>query len=89
MLEALRAWFYNTLVGLSKKSETAGAIRYALGRWPALVRYLDDGELEIDNNAANAASSIGGVMPRARLCRVRPEGLQCIDRLALPTRHKM
>lgn len=54
-LEALRAWFYDTLVGLSKKSETAGAIRYALGRWPALVRYLDDGELEIDNNAAERA----------------------------------
>jgi hypothetical protein len=48
-------WFYDTLVGLSKKSETAGAIRYALGRWPALVRYLDDGELEIDNNAAERA----------------------------------
>lgn len=55
LLEALRAWFYDTLVGLSKKSETAGAIRYALGRWPALVRYLDDGELEIDNNAAERA----------------------------------
>ncbi len=30
-------------------------MRYALGRWPALVRYLDDGELEIDNNAAERA----------------------------------
>jgi transposase len=55
LLEALRAWFYDTLVGLSKKSETAGAIRYGLGRWPALLRYLDDGELEIDNNAAERA----------------------------------
>lgn len=31
------------------------AINYALGRWPALVRYCDDGLLEIDNNAAERA----------------------------------
>ena len=40
---------------LSKKSEVAIAIRYALGRWPALTRYCDDGGLEIDNNAAERA----------------------------------
>jgi len=28
------------------------AIRYALSRWDALVRYLEDGHIEIDNNAA-------------------------------------
>lgn len=55
LLEALREWFYDALAGLSKKSETAAAIRYALGRWPALARYVDDGELEIDNNAAERA----------------------------------
>jgi transposase len=27
-------------------------MRYALSRWPALIRYRDDGRLEIDNNAA-------------------------------------
>jgi hypothetical protein len=37
---------------LSKKSDTSMAVRYALGRWEALVRYCDDGRLEIDNNAA-------------------------------------
>ena len=37
---------------LSKKSDTAMAVRYALGRWEALLRYCDDGRLEIDNNAA-------------------------------------
>jgi hypothetical protein len=34
------------------------------------MRYCDDGHLEIDNNAAYTASSIGSVMPRAGLCRV-------------------
>ena len=28
------------------------AIRYALSRWDALMRYIDDGHIEIDNNAA-------------------------------------
>ena len=27
-------------------------MRYALGRWDALIRYCDDGRIEIDNNAA-------------------------------------
>jgi transposase len=40
---------------LSPKSETAGAIRYALSRWRALTRYADDGRLEIDNSAAERA----------------------------------
>ena len=38
-----------------KKSELAGAIRYALTRWSALTRYRDDGRIEIDNNAAERA----------------------------------
>ena len=37
------------------RSETAGAIRYALSHWRALTLYLDDGLLEIDNNAAERA----------------------------------
>ena len=40
---------------LSRKSDTASAIRYALSRWRALTRYVDDGHLEIDNNAAERA----------------------------------
>jgi len=44
-----------TLRSLSAKSETAGAIRYALSRWRALTRYADDGMLEIDNSAAERA----------------------------------
>jgi hypothetical protein len=44
-----------TLRSLSTKSETAGAIRYALSHWRALTRYIDDGLLEIDNNSAERA----------------------------------
>jgi len=31
------------------------AIRYALSLWSALVRYCDDGRIEIDNSAAERA----------------------------------
>ncbi len=37
-----------------EKSETAMAIRYALGRWEALLRFCDDGSIEVDNNAERA-----------------------------------
>ena len=54
-LEALKSWFIATQRKLPKKSELAGAIRYALSRWTALVRYRDDGRVEIDNNTAERA----------------------------------
>ena len=31
-------------------SATAKAIHYSLGRWQALTRYIDDGDLPADNN---------------------------------------
>jgi transposase len=52
LLESLRQWFETSLTKLSRKSDTTAAIRYALSRWEALVRYSDDGRIEIDNNAA-------------------------------------
>jgi transposase len=54
-LEALHTWLHATVTTLSKKSELAMAIRYALSHWAALTRYRDDGRLEIDNNAAERA----------------------------------
>jgi hypothetical protein len=54
-LEELHRWLLATLRSVSKKSELAGAIRYALSRWQALTRYRDDGRIEIDNNAAERA----------------------------------
>ncbi|MGC2331556.1 MAG: IS66 family transposase [Candidatus Acidiferrales bacterium] len=55
LLESLRQWFEETLAKLSRKSDTAMAVRYALGRWEALMRFCDDGRIEIDNNAAERA----------------------------------
>jgi transposase len=55
LLESLHAWFKASLPKLSKKSEVTVAIHYALGRWTPLMRYCNDGSLEIDNNAAERA----------------------------------
>lgn len=55
LLDDLRKWMEKSLRSLSPKSDTAGAIRYALSRWRALTRYIDDGRLEIDNSAAERA----------------------------------
>ena len=51
----LHEWLHKTATTLSKKSELAKAIRYALSNWVALTRYCEDGRLEIDNNAAERA----------------------------------
>jgi transposase len=52
---ALREWLESMLRQLPQKSTTAEAIRYALTRWTALARFIDDGTIEIDNNAAERA----------------------------------
>jgi transposase len=55
LLDGLKVWLEEQLTRVSKKSELAVAIRYALSRWVALTRYRDDGRLEIDNNTAERA----------------------------------
>ena len=39
----------------SRKGSLGQAIRYALTRWPALLRYTTDGRLDMTNNAAERA----------------------------------
>lgn len=51
-IDELAVWLDAQLEKLPGKSDLAGAIRYARSRWTELTRYLDDGRLEISNNAA-------------------------------------
>ena len=55
LLEDLREWLTDMVGRVSAKSELAAAIGYSLVRWKALTRYVDDGRIEIDNNAAERA----------------------------------
>jgi transposase len=49
-VEALKVWLMERLAEVSGKSVIAGAIRYALGLWEGLIRFLEDGRIEIDSN---------------------------------------
>lgn len=55
LLDQFHRWLGQKLATLSAKSDTAAAIRYALSRWRALTRYVDDGLIEIDNSSAERA----------------------------------
>lgn len=55
LLDDFHAWLLRSLATLSVKSAMAGAIQYALNRWQALLTYLQDGMVDIDNNADERA----------------------------------
>jgi len=55
VVEALEAWLREKLRLLSRKSNLAEAIRYALSRWAGLSLFLDDGRIEIDSNTVERA----------------------------------
>jgi transposase len=48
--DALHAWLTAQRQKVPPGSATAKAIDYSLGRWRALTRYIDDGDLPADNN---------------------------------------
>lgn len=50
VVESLQAWLTHQRSQLTNGTRTAKAIDYSLKRWAALVRYLDDGNVPIDNN---------------------------------------
>jgi transposase len=47
---ALKTWFEQQLMRVSGKFLIAEAIRYGLNHWDGLVRFLDDGRIELDTN---------------------------------------
>jgi len=55
LLDAMHTWLETSYGKLSRKSDVAQAIHYALHRWTALTRYCENGQIEIDNNAAERA----------------------------------
>jgi transposase len=55
LLQDFHNWLSQLLPRVSTKSSIAQAIGYSLTRWTALTRYVQDGRIEIDNNAAERA----------------------------------
>jgi transposase len=50
LADALRQWMVLQRQKITDGSATAKALDYSLKRWDALTRFLDDGQLPIDNN---------------------------------------
>jgi transposase len=50
IIAKLREWLIHQRAGLTDGTRTARAIDYSLKRWEALICYLDDGAIPIDNN---------------------------------------
>ena len=55
VLEEMRGWLDRSLPQVPPTSATGKALHYLHNEWPKLIRYLEDGRLEIDNNAAENA----------------------------------
>jgi transposase len=55
LVEAMKPWLETQLGRIPGGGDLAGAIRYALSRWPALCHFLDDGRIELDNNSVERA----------------------------------
>lgn len=55
LVTALKAWFEERLKSLSGKSPTAEAIRYGFNHWDGVIRFLDNGPIELDTNAVERA----------------------------------
>ena len=55
LVEDLFAWLEQQLARLPGGSPTAGAIRYALNHREGLLRFLEDGRIELDNNTVERA----------------------------------
>lgn len=50
ILDALQQWMTVKRHKLPDSSATAKALDYSLRRWTALTRFVDDGQLPVDNN---------------------------------------
>jgi transposase len=51
IVEDLKVWLEKKLVAVSQKTTIADAIRYGFNHWDGLVRFLEDGRIEMDTNS--------------------------------------
>jgi transposase len=51
-LDLYRAWLDTMVTETNESGKLGEAIRYSINQWENLIRFLDDGRLEIDNNRA-------------------------------------
>lgn len=55
VLDEYRSWLDKMAIETTNQSKIGEAVRYSIHQWADLIRFLDDGRLEIDNNRAERA----------------------------------
>jgi len=55
LIQTMKIWLEAQLNRIPPKGGLADAIRYALTRWAALCRLIEDGRIELDNNTVERA----------------------------------
>ena len=74
LLSELRTWFEARVAKLFARGPTAGAIGYALHHWDGLVRFVDDGRIEIDSNTVERSMRPGALSRKNSLFAGSDEG---------------
>jgi transposase len=69
-----KAWLDVEVLRVLPKSPMGEAIRYALGQWKALGRFLEDGEIPLDTNAIERLLRGVAVARKNFLFVASPEG---------------
>ena len=55
LVEDLHTWMTENRAKLANKNPVAKAMDYMLKRWPGFTRFLEDGRIDLSNNAAERA----------------------------------
>lgn len=79
-VEAFRLWAEAQLTRIPGKGDLAAAFRYGLSRWSSFCRFLEDGRVAIDNNAAERALRPIGVGRRNWLFAGADTGAETLAR---------
>ena len=55
LLHEFKTWLDKSIIQMPKTTAVGAAIQYTLNQWPKLLRYVENGHLNIDNNRAERA----------------------------------
>ena len=78
LADAFAQWMLLQRQKITDGSATAKALDYSLKRWGALTRFLDDGQLPIDNNWIDRTVKV--CSPRAYACLVADASVTALRR---------
>lgn len=81
ILEELKTWLDKSLPHAPPKSAIGKALHYLHNQWAYLMRYLEDGRLPIDNNAAERAIRPFVIGRKNWLFSATPKGAQASAKL--------